>query len=92
VLGVFGTISTPQATDAIASADCVVAFGAGLNFHTTAQGSFLEGKRVIQVADRACDLGRGAVAEVAILGRNADVADTFVHWLDEAEVEVVRFV
>lgn len=86
VLGVFGTVSTPQAAEAILSADCLVAFGAGLNFHTTAQGSFVEGKRVIQVADRASDLGRGAVADVAILGRSADVADTFVHWLDEAEI------
>lgn len=85
-LGVFGTVSTPQAAEAILRADCVLAFGAGLNFHTTAQGSFLKGKRVVQVADRAEDLGRGAVADVAILGRPADVADTFVHWLDEAEI------
>lgn len=86
VLGVFGTVSTPQAAEAILSADCVIAFGAGLNFHTTAQGSFLRGKRVIQIADRAEDLGRGAVADVAILGEPASVAETFLHWLEEAEI------
>lgn len=86
VLGVFGTVSTPQAAEAILRADCVLAFGAGLNFHTTAQGSFLKDKRVVQVADRAEDLGCGAVADVAILARAADAADTFVHWLDEAEI------
>jgi acetolactate synthase I/II/III large subunit len=86
VLGVFGTISTPQATEAIMTADCVIAFGAGLNFHTTAQGSFLDGKRVIQIADRADDLGRGAIADIAILGRSQDVAETLLYWLDEAEI------
>lgn len=86
-LGVFGTVSTPQAIDAIMSADCIIAFGAGLNFHTTMHGSYLAGKRVIQVADRADDLGRGAVVDLPILGRSKDVADTLVHWLDEAEIE-----
>jgi acetolactate synthase I/II/III large subunit len=85
-LGVFGTVSTPQATEVIMTADCVIAFGAGLNFHTMAQGAFTKGKRIIQVADRAEDLGRGAVADVPILGSPKDVADTFVHWLDEAEI------
>lgn len=85
-LGVFGTVSTPQATEAILSADCVIAFGAGLNFHTTAEGSFLEGKRTIQIADRADDLGRGAIADVSILGSSPEVAKTFLHWLDEAEI------
>ena len=90
-LGVFGTVSTPQASEAILAADCVIAFGAGLNFHTTAQGSFIKGKRVIQVADRAEDLGRGAVADVPILGLPKDVAETFLHWLDEAEIPASGF-
>ncbi|MCC5987091.1 MAG: thiamine pyrophosphate-binding protein [Pararhodobacter sp.] len=86
VLGVFGTVSTPQAAEAIATSDCIIAFGAGLNFHTTAEGVFVRGKRVIQVADRACDLGRGAAADVPILGRCHDVAETLMFWLDEAEI------
>jgi acetolactate synthase I/II/III large subunit len=86
VLGVFGTVSTPQATEAIMGADCIIAFGAGLNFHTTAQGSFLDGKRVIQIADRADDLGRGAIADVAVLGRSQDVAETLLFWLNEADI------
>lgn len=85
-LGVFGTVSTPQAAEAIMSADCIIAFGASLNFHTTAQGAFVKGKRVIQIADRACDLGRGAVADVPILAHPRDAAETFLHWLDEAEI------
>jgi thiamine pyrophosphate-dependent acetolactate synthase large subunit-like protein len=90
-LGVFGTVSTPAATEAIMQADCIIAFGASLNFHTTAQGSFVEGKRVIQVADRAQDLGVNAVADVAILGRIADAADTFTYWIEEAEIPASGF-
>ncbi|WP_375175114.1 thiamine pyrophosphate-binding protein [Pseudooceanicola sp.] len=90
-LGVYGTVSTPAATEAIMQADCLIAFGASLNFHTTAQGSFVEGKRVIQVADRAQDLGANAVADVAILGRPADVAETFTYWIDEAEIPASGF-
>lgn len=86
VLGVYGTVSTPAATDAIMQADCLIAFGASLNFHTVAQGSFVEGKRVIQICDRAQDLAVNAVPDVAILGGAASVARTFCHWLDEAEI------
>ena len=48
-LGVFGTLSTPGATEAIGRADCILAFGAGLNRFTQAKGSYLAGKRLIQV-------------------------------------------
>jgi thiamine pyrophosphate-dependent acetolactate synthase large subunit-like protein len=81
-----GTVSTPQALDALGSADLILAFGAGLNFHTTAQGGLMRGRRVVQVADRACDLGQGHVADVAILARPQDAADTLVQWLDAAEI------
>lgn len=90
-LGVYGTVSTPAATEAIMQADCLIAFGASLNFHTTAQGSFVDGKRVIQVMDRACDLAMNAVPDVAILGHPAHVADTFCHWLDAAEIPASGF-
>lgn len=85
-LGIHGTVSTPAAAEALARCDCLIAFGASLNFHTTAQGAFLRDRRIIQIADRAEDLGRNATADVAILGRAEDVATTFVHWLDEAEI------
>lgn len=86
VLGVCGTVSTPAAADALMQADCLISFGASLNFHTTAQGGFVEGKRVIQVADRPEDLGVGHVADLAVSGRLDSIADTLVHWLDEAEI------
>nr|WP_272490659.1 thiamine pyrophosphate-dependent enzyme [Mesobacterium pallidum] len=91
VLGVHGTVSAPGASDALMRADCLIAFGASLNFHTTAQGSFLKGKRVIQVMDRAQDIGANAVPDVGILGNPSDVAETFLYWLDEAEIPASGF-
>lgn len=86
VLGVCGTVATPQASEVMMGADCILAFGASLNFHTTGEGGLVQGKRVVQISDRAQDFGVGAVADISILGQAASVADTFVHWLDEAEV------
>lgn len=85
-LGVFGTLSTPAAGDVIAKADCIIAFGAGLNRFTTVKGGFLEGKRLIQVDDDIQQLGRRYNPDAAIAGDPGLVADTFVHWLDEAEI------
>ena len=77
---------TPAAADAIQGADCLIAFGASLNYHTTADGAFVRDRRVIQIADRMQDLGVCAEPDLGILGHPASVADTFVHWLDEAEI------
>ena len=85
-LGVCGTVSTPQAGDVIAGADCIIAFGASLNFHTTAHGGFTRDKRVIQICDRAQDLAAHGPVDLAIWGEAGGVARTLHHWLDEAEI------
>lgn len=85
-LGVFGTLSTPQATDAIMKSDCVIAFGASLGTYTTSSGGFLDGKRVVQVMARESDIGLRHVPDVGLVGGMKETADLFVHWLDEAEI------
>lgn len=85
-LGVCGTVSTPQAGDVIAGADCIISFGASLNFHTTAHGGFTRDKRVIQICDRAQDLAAHGPVDLAIWGDAAGVARTLHQWLDEAEI------
>jgi len=90
-LGIFGTLSTPPAVDAILEADCVIAFGASLNKWTTAVGAYLDGKAVVQ-----CDLDRGAIGrfgpvDAGVVGDAAVTAETMVAWLDEAEVPATRF-
>ncbi len=57
-LGIFGTLSHEVAMDTIDQADCVIAFGASLNNWTTAEGSGLQGKRVVHV-----DIDRAAIEQ-----------------------------
>ncbi|MEL7116072.1 MAG: thiamine pyrophosphate-dependent enzyme, partial [Pseudomonadota bacterium] len=85
-IGVFGTLSTPAASEVIAQSDCVIAFGAGLNRFTTARGDYLAGKRLIQVDDDAMQLARRARPDAAIHGDPGAVADSLIKWLDEAEI------
>jgi acetolactate synthase I/II/III large subunit len=90
-LGVFGTLSTPIATELIMQSDCVVAFGASLNQYTSASGSLLKGKRVIQCNLNREDIGKFEPPTVGVVGDPALTADLFVRWLDEAEIPSSRF-
>ncbi len=89
-LGVFGTLSTPAAVEAIGSTDCVIAFGAGLNQFTTARGGYLEGRRLVQVDDEPGQLGRRARPDAVLTGHPALVVETLIKWLDEAEIPSSR--
>lgn len=90
-LGICGTLSHEVAIDALADADCVIALGAGLNKWTTAEGSVLAGKRVVQVdVDRAA-LERHQSVHASVIGDAATAADAFVEMLDEAEIKPTGF-
>lgn len=90
-LGVFGTLSTPPAAEAIQSADCVIAFGAGLNGFTAARGAFLDGKRIVQCNTDLADIGQVYPVDAALAGDPAAVAEAIVEALDEAEVAASGF-
>ncbi len=86
-LGVFGTFSTPAASDAIMASDCVVAVGAGLNKFTGGGDTwpFFAGKRVIH-----CDVDQTAIglhlhADAAVVADARVFADTVVDWLDQVD-------
>jgi thiamine pyrophosphate-dependent acetolactate synthase large subunit-like protein len=85
-LGVFGTLSTPVAVEAITEADTVLFFGASVNRFTTSAGTFLAGKRVVQCNADATDIGRFAQPDAALVGDPGLMADHIVDWLDRAEV------
>ncbi|WP_063732852.1 thiamine pyrophosphate-binding protein [Streptomyces sp. RTd22] len=90
-LGIFGTLSDRYALDTMTRSDCVVAFGASLNKWTTAEGSLLEGKKLVHVdADRLA-LARHSAVHVGVVGDATAVADGLVAWLDEAEVKPTGF-
>ncbi len=84
-LGIFGTLSNPLAAEVIAEADCVIAFGAVLNFLTTDRGALLTGKAIIQVDLDIARLGDLSRIDAGVLGDAATVADTIISWLDHAE-------
>ncbi len=83
-LGIFGTLTHPAAAEAIASADCVIAFGASLNYFTTDQGRLLRDKRVIQCDIDPARLGSTVPIDAGIVGDAARIAETISEWLDEA--------
>ncbi|MDT0202691.1 thiamine pyrophosphate-binding protein [Nocardioides sp. AE5] len=90
-LGICGTLSHEIALETILAADCIVAFGASLNKWTTAQGSMLEGRAVVQVDSERAALGRFQAVEAAVHGDAGVVADALVTMLDEAEVKPTGF-
>ena len=90
-LGIFGTLSYEVALDTIMNSDCIVAFGASLNKWTTAEGSLVDGKKVVHVDSDRHALARHASLHVGVVGDAASVADSIVEWLDQAEVKPTGF-
>ena len=84
-LGIFGTLASTVASDVISKADCVIAFGAGLNYLTTYSGTLLAGKAVVHCDIDASHLGRLSPIDAGIVGDAGRVAETIVSWLDEAD-------
>jgi len=91
-LGIFGSLSDDVATEVIGRADCVVAFGCGLNRWTAAEGGLLRGKGVVHVDADPGRLNRFSPVTVAVAGDAARTAAAFIRLLDEAEIAPTRFV
>ncbi|NOX72482.1 MAG: thiamine pyrophosphate-binding protein [Alphaproteobacteria bacterium] len=90
-LGVFGTLSTPAAVEAILAADCILSFGAGMNMFTASKGAFFDNKRIIQIDAYTAEVGRRVQPDAGLVGDPLPVAKTLLHWLDEAEIPPSRF-
>ncbi len=85
-LGICGSLSHQIATDTILAADCLIVFGASLNTDTTAEGSLLEGERIVQVDLESAHLGRHAPVAAAVHADAAQTAVTSVDWFDEVNL------
>lgn len=85
-LGILGISAREEALDPMAVADCIVTFGASLNFITTALGALVKDKRVVFVNDDPQEFGKHMVADANVLGDCASTAERMVYWLDEAEI------
>jgi acetolactate synthase I/II/III large subunit len=67
-LGIIGSFSHSIARRMADQADCVIAFGAGLNFLTTSFGTSLPKVALIQVDTVRANIGRWLNADVAVVG------------------------
>ena len=90
-LGVFGGLSHPATVDLIVQSDCIIAFGASLSRHTTEQGSFVRGKRIIQIMSRPTDLASNVVPTIGLVGDAALMANAMCDMLQAADIEPSGF-
>ncbi|MEM1372902.1 MAG: thiamine pyrophosphate-binding protein [Pseudomonadota bacterium] len=90
-MDIFGTLSTPAAYDAMAKADCIVAFGASLHDFTTDRGKLMRGKRLVQVDMEPEAVGGGLHPDAALIGDAGKTAETILWWLNEADIAASGF-
>tara|TARA_A100000164_G_scaffold376639_1_gene414108 strand:- start:7609 stop:9246 length:1638 start_codon:yes stop_codon:yes gene_type:complete len=90
-LGIHGTLSHEVAGETLAIADCVIAFGASLNFFTTDYQTLLAGKRVVHVDIDARHIDRHVTVDAGVVGDAAVVASAMDDLLNEAEHKASSF-
>jgi acetolactate synthase I/II/III large subunit len=90
-LGVIGTLASVVGLETVNRADCVLAFGAGLNRWTTAEGSLLDNKRIVHVDIDRDAINRWGLSDLGMVGDAAATADAIVELLDVADVKPTGF-
>jgi thiamine pyrophosphate-dependent acetolactate synthase large subunit-like protein len=83
-VGICGSVASPLGGDVLARADCLVFFGASLNYDTTAKGAYTDEKRVVQVDDDSAAIGAKTRVTAGVVGDARLVAEQMVDWLDAA--------
>ena len=90
-LGLFGTLTHAASAETIATADCVITFGASLNNYTTDEGRLLRDKRVIQCDIDPARIGSTVPIDAGVIGDARRVAETIDAWLIEADHQPSSF-
>lgn len=85
-LGIFGGLAEDQHIAAMSSADCVIAFGAGLNPWTTHRGDLIASAAVVQIDDEPAALGRYQPNAADVHADAEAAARRMIEMLDEAEL------
>jgi thiamine pyrophosphate-dependent acetolactate synthase large subunit-like protein len=86
-LGICGTLSSNIASEVLASADCLVFFGAGINEWTSAHGSLTKDKAIVQVDIESARIGEQAPTSVGVIGDARQSALTLTQWLNGLDPE-----
>lgn len=90
-LGICGTLTTPVAAEVLASADCIVSFGASLNRFTVNEGAWVAGKRVVQIDLDPERIGSTVAIDAGVVGDAATVANLMSDLLDAAGHQPAAF-
>lgn len=90
-LGIIGSFSTSVARRHIEQADCVVAFGAGLNCFTSSFGHSIPKVPLIQVDAKRDSVGQWLNADVAVIGDARVVAAQLCDALQERDSNAKPF-
>jgi acetolactate synthase-1/2/3 large subunit len=77
-LDILGSFSHSAARRMMEQADCVIVFGAGLNFLTMSFGASVPAVPLIQVDTQRAHIGRWTAADVAVVGDARLVAEQFL--------------
>jgi thiamine pyrophosphate-dependent acetolactate synthase large subunit-like protein len=102
-LGICGSLASGPGSRALADADCIIAFGASLNLHTSMHREITSGKKVVQIDHDPGRFGWYVQPDEAVLGDVGAVAAAMVEslrdsghepnrgWLDSARRLVAEF-
>ena len=90
-LGIHGTLSHDVAGETLASADCLVVFGASLNYFTTDNQTLLAGKRVVQIDLNPSNIDRNVSVDAGVVGDATVVAQSMLELLTAAEHQPSAF-
>ena len=82
-LGIIGSFSHSTARRFVDQTDCVLVFGASLNFWTTSFGTFVPPVPLIQADAQRSNIGRWSNADIALVGDARLVAEQLLDALPE---------
>jgi acetolactate synthase-1/2/3 large subunit len=82
-LGIMGSFAHAPARRLLDQADCIVVFGASLNWHTTNSGTAMPRVPIIHIDDSRQHIGRWHPAEIALVGDARLVAEQLAEAMSE---------
>lgn len=80
-IGIIGSFSHSLARKYIEEADCVLVFGASLNFWSTSFGTFLPDVPIIQIDQNRKNIGKNSSVELSLVGDARTVAQQIIDFL-----------
>lgn len=90
-VGICGTLSTDTGGDVLSRSDCIIAFGAALTPHTTANGDLVRDTAVVHCDVRPAAFDRFTPVRARLLGDARATAEAMIDSLAELATPTTRF-